>query len=401
MYDVIVVGARCAGAATALLLARQGHRVLLVDRNTFPSDHILSNHMVWQPGIARLQRWGLLDALVRSGCPPISTATIDVGPFALTGRFPAYEGVAEAYAPRRLILDQILVEATTRAGVELWEGCTVDELLVSSDVAGQRVSGIRGHRNNGGGQIQARATVVVAADGMRSRLAEQLDAPKYAEHPALSGTYFTYWSGLPIRVPTLYPRSHRTIAAYPTHDDLTVVSVDWAIADYRAVRRDIAGAYFSTIAEHAPELYEALQQATREARWIGTAVPNYFRRPYGPGWALVGDAGYLKDPGTAQGITDAFAHAELLASALDGFLRGERGYDDALADYEQQRNAAVGDMYAFTVAQAALAPPTPEEQELFAALQNDPDLFELFLGVYAGAVPVADFFGPPAAEAAA
>ena len=404
MYDVIVVGARCAGASTAMLLARKGHRVLLVDRNTFPSDMALSNHLVWQPDIAQLKRWGLLDDLVRSGCPGMTTGSVDVGPFTLTGQFPPADGVREAYAPRRKILDGILVEAATKSGVELWEGCTVDELLVadSSDDtngSGHRVTGVRGHRT-GGRTFSATAAVVVAADGMRSPLAAMLGAPKYLELPPRLGGYFTYWSGVPVSDPTLYPRPYRSVAAFPTHDALTVIAVNWAIDDYLAVRRDIEGHYLRAITDVSPELAERVHAGRREERWIGSAVPSYFRRPYGPGWALVGDAGYLKDPSTAQGITDAFQHAELLADALDAGLRGHRPLDEALADYERQRNEAVMPMYEFTCARSGLEQPTPQEQELLGVLRDDQAQTERFLGVFAGTVPVQDFFGAPIPEAA-
>src|SRR5687768_9502569 len=146
MYDAIVVGARCAGAATAMLLARRGHRVLLVDRARFPSDLRLSTHLVWQPGVARLEKWGLREGLAASGCPAITGGAIDFGPFTLTGRIPPAGDVREAYAPRRFVLDTILVEAAVRAGVELVEGCTVDELVTGDPVdgAGARVHGVRG-----------------------------------------------------------------------------------------------------------------------------------------------------------------------------------------------------------------------------------------------------------------
>lgn len=389
MYDVIVVGARCAGASTALLLARKGHRVLLVDRSTFPSDLRLSTHLVWQPGVAALKRWGLLDELAGSGCPPITTARLDVGPFTLTGSIPAADGVREAYAPRRTVLDALLVNAAVQAGAELWEGCTVDELL--TDGAGTRVRGIRG-RTRGGRAVTATATVVVGADGMRSPTAARVQAPAYLERPARQGTYFTYWSGLPDRVNTLYPRPYRSVVTIPTHDDLTLVAVSWVIDDYRAVRNDIEGHYHRTITEVAPELAEQLRAGRREDRWIGAAVPSYFRRPYGPGWALVGDAGYLKDPCTAQGITDAFRHAELLADALDDGLAGARPFGEALTDYERRRNAAALPMYEFTYANAALEPPTAQEEELFGAMRDDSALVGRFLGVFAGTVPVQDFF---------
>src|SRR5919107_1162973 len=236
MYDVIVVGARCAGASTAMLLARQGHRVLLVDRSTFPSDLRLSTHLVWQPGVAALKRWGLLDELVASGCPALTTAALDLGPFTVTGPLPAADGVREAYAPRRVLLDAILVNAAVEAGAELWEGCTVEELLTDDGTeAGPRVRGIRGQLRSGRA-VSATATVVVGADGMRSPTAARVQAPTYLERPARQGTY------------------HQTTA------------------------------------EPAPKPAGQLRGGRREDRWIGPAVPSRFRRPYGPGWALVGDA---------------------------------------------------------------------------------------------------------------
>jgi 2-polyprenyl-6-methoxyphenol hydroxylase-like FAD-dependent oxidoreductase len=227
---------------------------------------------------------------------------------------------------------------------------------------------------------------------MRSPTARRVGAPTYLERPARQGTYFTYWSGLPSRVNTLYPRPYRSVVTIPTHDDLTLVAVNWAIDDYRSVRHDIEGHYHQTIAQVAPRLAEQLREGRREDRWIGAAVPSWFRRPYGPGWALVGDAGYLKDPCTAQGITDAFLHAELLAGALDDGLRRRRPFGDALAAYERQRNTAVMAMYDFTYATSALAPPTPQEERLFAAMRDDPVLAGRFFGVFAGTVPVQDFF---------
>lgn len=142
IYDAIVVGARCAGSPTAMLLARKGYRVLLVDKATFPSD-IMSTHYIHQPGIAQLQRWGLLEKVIATNCPPISKGIFDLGPFALTGSPPRADGIAEGYCPRRTVLDKILVDAVVAAGAELREGFTVQEVLID----GQHVSGIRaGHK---------------------------------------------------------------------------------------------------------------------------------------------------------------------------------------------------------------------------------------------------------------
>jgi 2-polyprenyl-6-methoxyphenol hydroxylase-like FAD-dependent oxidoreductase len=396
MYDALVVGARCAGAATAMLLARRGHRVLLVDRARFPSDLRLSTHLVWQPGIARLEEWGLHRELAASGCPAITGGAIDFGPFTLTGSIPPAGDVREAYAPRRIVLDTILVEAAVRAGVELVEGCTVDGLITDApaDGAGPRVRGIRGRV--GGRRFTATAPVVIGADGTRSALARMVQAPSYLERPALSGTYFSYWSGLSLDEATLYVRPYRVVAANPTNDGLTVVGVSWPLDEYQRARSDIAGAFTRAVEEVSPELADRLRAGRREERWAGAAVPSFFRRPYGPGWALVGDAGYVKDPCTAQGITDAFASAELVADAVDDALCGRRTWDDALADYERRRNEAALPMYEFTYAQSSLEPAPPPLQGLLATLVDDPAGTDRFFGVFAGTVPIADFFGAPA-----
>ena len=396
MYDAIVVGARCAGAATAMLLARRGHRVLLVDRGSFPSDMRLSTHLVWQPGIARLEAWGLRQELAASGCPAITGGAIDFGPFTLTGRIPPAGEVREAYAPRRFVLDTILVEAAVRAGAELVEGCMVEELLTgpSTDGRGPRIRGVRGRI--AGRTFTATAPVVIGADGMRSTVAGMVEAPAYLDRPALNGTYFSYWSGLSLEESTLYVRPYRVVAANPTNDDLTVVAVSWPLDEYHRARSDIAGTFFRTVEEVSPELADRLRAGRREERWVGAAVPSFFRRPYGPGWALVGDAGYVKDPCTAQGITDAFASAELVADAVDDALCGRRPWNEALADYERRRNEAAMPMFEFTYAQSSLEPAPPPLQDLLASLVDDSAGTDRFFGVFAGTVSVADFFGAPA-----
>jgi 2-polyprenyl-6-methoxyphenol hydroxylase-like FAD-dependent oxidoreductase len=158
-------------------------------------------------------------------------------------------------------------------------------------------------------------------------------------------------------------------------------------------RTDIAGTFARTVEEVSPDLADRLRSGRREERWAGAAVPAFFRRPYGPGWALVGDAGYVKDPCTAQGITDAFCSAELLTDAVHDALCGRRPWDEALADYERRRNEAAMPMYEFTYAQASLEPPPPPLEDMLAALRDDQTSTDRFFGVFAGTVPVEDFFG--------
>jgi flavin-dependent dehydrogenase len=175
-----------------------------------------------------------------------------------------------------------------------------------------------------------------------------------------------------------YPRTARAVYGWATNDNLSLVGANWTAADFPAVRTDIEGNYYQVLSDAAPELSERVRAGTREAKWIGGIIRSYFRTPYGPGWALVGDAGYQKDPGTAQGITDALSHAELLATAIDEGLTGQRPMTDALAYYARTRDQRALPMYQLTCALGALAPPTEQMQQFYNQLAGDLALAELF-----------------------
>jgi 2-polyprenyl-6-methoxyphenol hydroxylase-like FAD-dependent oxidoreductase len=384
-YDAIVVGARCAGAPTALLLARKGYRVLLLDRAAFPSDTV-STHMIHPPGVAALGRWGLLDRVVATGCPPVDTYEFDFGPFTISGR-PGTPEAPNAYAPRRTVLDALLVGAAADAGVEVREEFTVESLVFESG----RVVGVRGHGRKGPA-VTEHARVVVGADGRYSFVADAVDAEEYNQKSQLLVGYYSYWSGLPLdgRFGN-WIRAHRGFAAWPTNDDLTLVIAGWPYRELEANRDDIEGSFLATI-DLAPAFAERLRAATREERYVGTAVRGYFRKPYGPGWALVGDAGYNKDFITAQGISDAFRDAELCASALDEALAERRTFEDALGDYRSTRDAQVLAMYELTAEFASLEPPSPELQEVLAAVHGNQRAMDEFARVIAGMTSPAEFF---------
>ena len=389
MYDAVIVGARCAGSPTAMLLARRGYRVLLVDKATFPSDTI-STHVVWPHGAAILKRWGLLDALAATNCPPIALKMIfDVGPFALKGGVTDANEGRGGFCPRRTVLDKLLVDAAVAAGAELREGFVVEDLVWSGD----RVAGIRG-RSRTGERIEERASIVIGADGAHSVVAKSTAAPAYDEIPPLGTFYYSYFSGFDAEDVEQYVRDHQAAACFPTNDGLTLIVVVWPSSRFNEVRADIEGSV-RKVHESTPTVADRMRRATREEKWYGTAgVANYFRRPYGPGWALVGDAGYEKDPITAQGISDAFIDAERLSSALDAGYSGRQSLDEALAGYHAKRDARVKPMYHFTCELARLEPPPPPLRALFAALRANPEATNAFYAAITGARPLQEFMNP-------
>jgi 2-polyprenyl-6-methoxyphenol hydroxylase-like FAD-dependent oxidoreductase len=384
-YDAIVVGARCAGSPTAMLLARKGYKVLVVDRTTFPSDTV-STHLVHPPGVASLRRWGLLERLVATGCPAIHTYAVNFGPFTIAGA-PGTTEAPVAYGPRRTVLDKVLVDAAAEAGAEVREGFTVTEVLAEDG----HVTGVRGHASDGP-TITEQARVVVGADGRHSLVARAVEPERYHEKPPLLVGYYSYWSGLPMdgRFET-YIRPDRGIGVWPTHDDLTLVIGGWPYAELQANRHDVEGNFLAML-ELAPAFAERVRAATRQARFVGTAVPNYFRKPFGPGWALVGDAGYNKDFITAQGMHDAFRDAELCATALDETFSGARASEAAMGHYQATRDQQVLPMYEFTTQFATLEPPPPELQQLLGAVHGNQQAMDEFARVMAGVLSPAEFF---------
>jgi flavin-dependent dehydrogenase len=352
----------------------------------------MSTHMIHPPGVAALARWGILDDVKASGCPPIRRYRFDFGPVVIDGSPQPADGVADAYAPRRIVLDDLLVRAAADAGVEVREGFVVDEILIENGA----VTGIRGRANGSSARVTERARMVVGADGRHSIVAKAADAPRYNEVPPLQCGYYAYWSGLPTDAFEIYDRSPRGWGVIPTNDDLTLIVCGWPQAEFKANRKDIEGSYMKAF-ERAPEFADRVRGATRETRFVGTRdLPNFFRKPYGPGWALVGDAGYHKDPITALGMTDAFRDAETLAGALDEVLNGAG--DEPLAAYQQSRDAAVLPLYELTCELAKLEPPPPDMQHLFAAVQTSQEHMDDFVSVMAATKPVPEFFAPDNVE---
>jgi 2-polyprenyl-6-methoxyphenol hydroxylase-like FAD-dependent oxidoreductase len=388
-YDVVIVGARCAGSALALMLSRAGHKVMMVDRAVFPSD-TMSGHFIHPAGVSFLRRWGLLDRLAATDTPPQTRMTVDFGPFALSGKpTPAPDGTDTGYGPRRRLIDTMLAGAAVEAGVEFLDGVTVRNPIFADG----QVVGIEGVTLSGQ-PIEALARLVVGADGKRSRIAAAVGAAKYHERPATACSYYAYWSGFDAPHTHLFVRDGRFFVVLPTNDGLTLIAATWPLAEFDRVRPNLEGAFNEAVGE-VPWIADRIASAKRVERFLGTADMNgFFRTAQGPGWALVGDAGYHRDPITAQGMTDAFLHAELLAGAIGTGLSGKMPMAAALAGYQRMRDATTMPMYELTCDLARLAPPTPEMAALLGALAYDRPGTERFLGVISGTVPVQDFFAP-------
>jgi flavin-dependent dehydrogenase len=245
------------------------------------------------------------------------------------------DGVPVGLGPRRLALDGVLVEAAVEAGVSCREGFPVHELVFDDG----RVVGVRGS------DTTERARFVIGADGRNSIVAKQVQAPVTEQTETLSCWYFSYWSGAPGSALELYLRGRRVVFAFPTNDGLLAVFVSWPRDELANVRSDPERQILETLDE-IPELGDRIRSGAREERIYGaTSLPNYLRKPFGPGWALVGDAGCHKDPYLALGICDAFRDAELLADAIQESLSGTKPEAEAMAEYESRRNTATSPDY--------------------------------------------------------
>jgi 2-polyprenyl-6-methoxyphenol hydroxylase-like FAD-dependent oxidoreductase len=284
------------------------------------------------------------------------------------------------------VLDSLLVNAAAAAGVEVREGFGIDELLTTDDT----VAGVRG-RGKSGSPVEERARIVIGADGVNSFVARAVQAPEYDARPVAACGYYSYFSGVPQDDIELYVRDHCALGGAPTHDGLHLVMVNWPARDFARIRADVERHVFQAL-ELAPDFLARVRAGRREEKWYGTAgLPGYFRKPFGNGWALAGDASYNKDPITAQGISDAFIDAEGLANAIEAGLSGRDPLEERLAAHERTRNERVRAMYEFTTHLAALEPPPPEMRALFGALRDNQTDTNAFLSAITGASPLAHF----------
>ncbi|MFF0268992.1 NAD(P)/FAD-dependent oxidoreductase [Kribbella sp. NPDC004536] len=354
-HDVVVVGARAAGAATALLLARLGHDVVLVDRATFPAD-TLSTHQIARTGVVQLHRWGLLQPVLDSGAPAIRQVTFTANGESMTRRIKERAGVDLLVAPRRYILDAILADSARAEGVEVRLGSTITGVCI--DDAG-RATGVYG-RNNAGAPLRIDARFVVGADGLRSRVARAVGAALIEDRGDAGAVQYAYYAGLPWSGIELIVADRALTGVFPTHDGQACIWVCSPSEQARAARRQATSredAFTNELSRTAPELAERLRAGQRTSAVTGMLrTPNFVRAAHGPGWALVGDAGYHRDAVTGHGLSDAYRDAELLATALDETLRGETDESSALGGYQRRRDQALRSIFDLTCSLAGYPP---------------------------------------------
>ncbi|MCB4821346.1 NAD(P)/FAD-dependent oxidoreductase [Roseicella aerolata] len=327
-YDVLVVGARCAGAATAMLLARRGLRVLCIDRGHYGADTV-STHALAQGGVLQLRRWGLLPRIAAE-TPAIRRAAIHYGDDRVEVAQPG-PGSDALFAPRRSLLDRVLVDAAREAGAEVRHGCCLVELLRRAD---GRVTGAV-ILDGAGRRAGIAAGLVVGADGLGSAVVRLTGAPVLRQGLHASAILYDHWAGLRAEGLGRYWREGVSAGAIPTSDGRHCVFAALPAARLRAgAGEGSAALYRRVLAACAPALAKALAGARPEGRLtVFGGRRGTLRQAHGPGWALVGDAAGFTDPLALHGMTGALRDAELLARAA------ARGSAAAFAGYAAARDA--------------------------------------------------------------
>lgn len=336
-YDVVIVGARAAGASTAMLLARAGLSVLLVDRGRYGTDTV-STHALMRGGVRQLSRWGLLEYLREAGTRPITQVRFHYPDGDVTVPVRPAHGVEALYAPRRTVLDPGLVDAAARAGAEVCYGLAVTGLEFRRRVVGVRV------RTRSGPDVAVGAGLVVGADGLRSTVAAAAGAPVYHEGRAAGAYVYGYWSGVSADGYEWAYGPGATAGFIPTNDGQLCV-----FAGSTPDRVGRGGPFSALLARASPDLSERLAEGTPLGNLrTFPGRPGYLRQAWGPGWALVGDAGSWKDPISTHGLTDALRDAELLASAVLASRRDGIEERRAFTGYQQTRDRLTAPLLALS-----------------------------------------------------
>jgi flavin-dependent dehydrogenase len=386
MHDAIIIGAGVAGSPTGLLAARAAHKILLLDKPKATDNP--ATEIMWTGATAKLDRWGLLEEFQALGAPPLQRVRVDLFGTVLSGSPTGVGGVRDFYVPRRAALDKLLLEEAARVGVEVRQDFEVTEIVRS----GTRVTGVRG-KTKSGETVEESAKIVVGADGRNSVVAQAVKAELQKDGPAGCAYYYALWSGVKADSADVTMREGRAYGWAPTHDGLTRVFAAWSEAAFPGSANDVDGTY-QKVLKSDPRISDLLASGKMEGKILGTGfgVSAFMRASYGPGWALVGDAGYYENPLAAHGIMNAFRDAEWMAMALDNTFSGRSPAQDALRDFEVNRNEAETPLYESAGRRSTLSPSPENIRNLIKALEGKQDDINAFFGVDVGTVAYSDFF---------
>jgi flavin-dependent dehydrogenase len=367
--DAIVVGARCAGSATAIALARAGRRVVALDRAAFPAD-TLSTHLLFPGGVVELARLGAYERVRALGAPPLRQALVGGAGLQPIAPFTPIDGIDHGWCVRRPGLDAALVETAREAGAEVRERARVTDLVWD----GGRVAGVR-WTGAEGTERELRAPLVVGADGRRSTVGRLVGAREpYRSSANGRACFYAYFTDdrLSWRSIAAQWREGRELGtAFPCDGGQLLVLLMPPVERAAEFRADLGAAFARTVAS-MPALAERLAGGEMASKVrVATDTTSYFRRSSGPGWALPGDAGHFKDPVTAQGIRDALRFGRLLGEAVAPVLGDPALLDAAVAAWEERREHECLGTYVWTNALGRGEAMTPLEVELYRTLAHD------------------------------
>lgn len=395
-YDAIVVGGSVSGAPTAMLLSRQGHKVLLVEKSVFPRD-TNSTHFIWPRGMSYLNRWGLADHILESA-PHYQNMEISIEGISLVGSVPIEDlrdrfrtlhgddaGVIDYYCgPRRYFLDSYLLEAAKESGVEVREGVCFQDTLIEHG----RVTGITA-KNSDGESFSATAKIVIGADGRFSQFAKKVGARTKDYRELSTFAYYGYFSGIERQELAIHKKGRLGTAIYPTQNNTQMVLVYGPTAWWDDFKQDLENNFMDVFRFCAPEIAKLVEKAHRTEKFkaCGT-MPAFQRESYGAGWALVGDAGSFKDQVTAMGITHSFRDAELITSFLHPALLGNVSLEKTLAEYQQVRAKDYQDYFDLVCYVAEMNSYSQDELKYYYSIRNDRPAVDRMISQFGDTLPV-------------
>ncbi|HEY0061571.1 MAG TPA: FAD-dependent monooxygenase [Telluria sp.] len=397
-FDVIVVGGSVSGAPTATWLARKGYKVLIVEKDTFPRD-ANSTHFIWPRGMSYLNRLGVADKILAQ-TPSFKKLEVSIEGISLHGGVPLQavkdrfiklhgddSGVVDYYAgPRRFFLDKVLLDEARASGVDVREATAVQSLIVEDGV----VVGVRG-TGPGGVMLQARARIVVGADGRMSQFAGHVAAEKTVVREKSTFAYYGYFSGIDKPELCIHKRGRFGTAIFPTMEDRHLVLVYGPTAWWSDFSKDPEANFHKTYEFVAPDVAAVVARGKRVEPFkaMGRMVA-FHRQDHGKGWVLVGDACSFKDQWTAMGITHSLRDAELVTGYLDRVLKGEIGFDAAMDQYSEVRMADYEDYWTMVCDGAEMNPYTREHLEFFHAIQGDQAKVDKFMAQVGDTISLKD-----------